>query len=204
MSNFYSTPEFDPYGPRNENCYFGSWWKDGGLDIQWPSREAPKVFAYLRAARGIEILLNTLAELRWPIIAYVSDLPPGLSSRYAESTIRFLDRPANVSTLLPQCDIVICHGNLATTSQSLLAGKPLLLLPRILEHRLNSERAAELNAAVLAPFDSGELLTRQLLRLMNDDNHRLAAQAFSAKHRNHDQGQQIARACDALEASAKS
>jgi UDP:flavonoid glycosyltransferase YjiC (YdhE family) len=54
----------------------------------------------------------------------------------------------SVSRLLPDADVVICHGSHQMTAQALLAGKPLLMLPTQLEQFLIMQRVVRFGAGL--------------------------------------------------------
>jgi len=52
------------------------------------------------------------------------------------------------SRFLAQCDVVVCHGSHQMSAQSLLAGRPMLMLPTQLEQFLITRRVVRYGAAL--------------------------------------------------------
>ncbi|RWS13395.1 glycosyl transferase-like protein, partial [Dinothrombium tinctorium] len=69
-------------------------------------------------------------------------------------------------SILPQVDLVICHGGSNTFIETLYFGKPLILLPVFVDQHDNAQRAAEMNIAIkLNPFTVEE---RELLSTIDN------------------------------------
>src|SRR5579864_6224133 len=124
-------PELDIYPQRGPSEYLGiTNTSEGTAMPAWPSGEGPRVFAYLyHYYKGLEPLLSSLAGLKWPALVFCRDIAPALKEKYGGGALQFSDEPMSVSKLLPQSDIIVCHGSHQMTAQALLAGKPALLAP---------------------------------------------------------------------------
>ena len=147
-------PELDIYSERGPAEYFGIPQTGEGTDEPlWPEGEGPRAFAYVyRYYPALELLLETLARMRIPTLMLCREIDPALRRGRAGGSVRVAIAPMSVSRLLPQCEIVICHGSHQMSAQALLAGKPLLMLPTQLEQFLITRRVVRMGAGLgIAP-----------------------------------------------------
>ena len=82
------------------------------------------------------------------------------------------------------------NGNFATTTAMLMAGRPMLLLPRFLEQLATCRAAARLGAAVLAPTRNPAAAANQLGNLLDSNQYATAAAAFAHRYRGFDPARQ--------------
>lgn len=143
-------PELDIYPERGPADYYGVTRSGEGSAVPaWPEGRGPKVFGYLyNYFTGLEPLLASLERLQARTLLLCRSANPALVREHAAGSVRILNEPMAVSRVLPQADIVVCHGSHQMTAQSLLAGKPLLMLPTQLEQFLIMWRAVRLGAGL--------------------------------------------------------
>src|SRR4030042_6983406 len=125
--------ELDPYKERKNGNYYGAWIDPGGEKPLWPEGKGKKIFAYLKPFPTLPSLLTTLLKLKSPSIIYIDKLGDKLKKQFTSPTLRFADKPQDMSKILAQCDLAILNATLNTTINLLLAGKPALHLPLYLE-----------------------------------------------------------------------
>lgn len=106
-----------------------------------------------------------------------------------------------VSRLLPQCDVVLCHGSHQMTAQALLAGKPVLLMPTQLEQFLITRRVVRYGAGLGVVPDAPDADYAAALReLASNAAYSARAREFSARYASHDRESALAsivRRCEA-------
>jgi UDP:flavonoid glycosyltransferase YjiC (YdhE family) len=143
-------PELDIYSERGPADYYGVTRSGEGSAVPgWPEGRGPRVFGYLyNYFTGLEPLLAALRRLQARTLLLCRGANPALVQQYAGSSVRVLNEPMAVSRVLPQADVVACHGSHQMTAQSLLAGKPLLMLPTQLEQFLITWRVVRLGAGL--------------------------------------------------------
>lgn len=173
-----SFAELDAYAPRDGMHYGGVLpGASGGVRAQWPSGNR-RIFAYLQTGtpRCAE-LLDQLRQAPWAVLAAV----PGARSRES-GNLRVAGSMLALEQVLPECDAVLSYGGHGLVAESLLAGKPLALVPGNLEQLLTARQVARLGAGVLAPdANVCDLIERAL-----DSTVAAAAQRFAVRYSGHD------------------
>lgn len=96
-------------------------------------------------------------------------------------------------SILPNCDLAICHAGHGTLAACLMAGVPLLLLPMQLEQYLASVRIKQLGAAKVVNIETKEspdfsILIRDML---NNSEYQQKAKNFSDRYNKFDQTNQF-------------
>lgn len=196
-------PELDIYPERGPAEYFGIPSSgEGSARPDWPAGRGRRVFGYLyQYHAGLARLLEALERLDMPTLLLCRGIDPALKSRYDDGPVRILDEPMAVSRLLPQSDLVVCHGSHQMSAQSLLAGRPLLMLPTQLEQFLITRRVVRYGAALGVLDEHPEADYAAALRALADDPRYAAkAQAFSRRYGAHDRSaalDTIVKRCEA-------
>jgi hypothetical protein len=90
-------------------------------------------------------------------------------------------------------DLGVLHAGQGATAAVLLAGKPLVQVPLVLEQKLTAEAVERLGAGVTAsPADVADV-ARKLDAVLADDRYAAAAGAFAATHFGFDAASQVER-----------
>lgn len=111
------------------------------------------------------------------VTAYPDSLPPDLpSSILPLSYVPF-------HHLFPRASVVIHHGGIGTTAQSLAAGVPQLILPISHDQPDNAERVVRLGCGGTLPWNRRQLsnLTEALGELLSVSEYRLRAEHFAGR-----------------------
>jgi len=131
-------PELDHYEARPADEYAGPIGDLEGEPVTWPPGGGPRVFFY---GYG-DGLLRVLAHAAARGCRCVVYRPNGAADAGdAGSSVVWLKRPADLARSAETCDLAVCEAPGAAT-QFLLAGVPVLMLPRHLEQELWAYRAA--------------------------------------------------------------
>lgn len=143
-------PELDIYPERGAADYYGVPKSGEGSAVpEWPSGRGPRVFGYLyNYFAGLDPLLAALRRMDAPTLLLCRGVNRELVNKYAGGPVHVTGEPMSVSRLLPQAQLVVCHGSHQMTAQSLLAGKPMLMLPTQLEQFLIMRRVVRFGAAL--------------------------------------------------------
>lgn len=200
-------PELDVYPERGPAEYYGIPESGEGSAVPpWPPGGGPRVFSYLyKYYEGLPFLLRALRALEAPTLMLCRDADPALREEFRGSCVHLADAPMAVSALLPQCDLVVCHGSHQMTAQALLAGKPVLLLPTQLEQFLITRRVVRAGAGLgIAPGIANADFSAALSALRREPSYAQRAGEFAARYRAHDRGRTLetmAERCAALVAA---
>jgi UDP:flavonoid glycosyltransferase YjiC (YdhE family) len=197
-------PELDIYPERGPSDYYGITDTGEGKAVPaWPAGTGPRVFAYLyHYYKGLEPLLASLAGLKWPALVFCRGIAPTLKGKYGGGTLQFSDEPMSVSKLLPQSDIVVCHGSHQMTAQALLAGKPVLLAPTQLEQFLIMRRVTRQGAGLgIAPEVPNADFASALRALSGNPAHAAKAREFARRYAAHDREAMLATVVARIEAA---
>ncbi len=192
--------ELDPFAPRSDQRYWGIWPEPGGATPQWPVGNGPKVLAYLKPFPSQRALLEELSGRNIPTILFAPQVPVEMRKRFDNSSLQFVDEPMDLTVAAKQCDFAILNGTNATTAAILLAGKPILQIPLMLEQRLTTERNIQHGMAIGGSDQKGEQLVSALKDMLaRCDALTAGAQRFASKYAAIDPAVQIQEAADRLE-----
>ena len=141
-------PELEMYPERGPAEYFGVVPVVGGPRIEWPEGR-PRYLAYVYADyRHLDALLAALARCDGAVIVICADLDRARRGALASQRMVFSDALLDFQAMAESADVVVCHGGHQTTAETLLVGKPLLLLPTQLEQFLTTRRVVRQGAAL--------------------------------------------------------
>ncbi|TMB87182.1 MAG: hypothetical protein E6J45_12845 [Chloroflexi bacterium] len=93
-----------------------------------------------------------------------------------------------------ECDFAVLHAGQGSTAQVLLAGKPLLQIPLVLEQQLTARAVERLGAGETASSTSTQSLREKLEAMLSSARYAAAARAFAQRHSDFDpaaQGQRM-------------
>lgn len=151
---------------------------------RYPAVRVPEfeVFAYLRDCPQGDALIAALAQSKLRTLVYWPDAGHRHHYRHESSQLKISDRAVQLEHVLGGCRFVVGYGSHHLTAESLLAGKPLLLLPNYLEQELTC-RAVERLGAGISTIGKGRKmrLNRLIAQMCDDESLRTAAEGFAAK-----------------------
>jgi tetratricopeptide (TPR) repeat protein len=196
-----SFPELEHYPERRNGKYWGRLPLSIGETPQWPAGEGKKVFLYLKNVGPIEELLAYLKQKRCPSLVYVDGVPDSRLQPYNSDTLRVLDKMVNLDQVVKDADIGILNGGHGVVMHFLLAGKPLLLIPFMLENFLVCNQIHARKMGIIINPDSAEEFKVKLDALLSTDDYAAEARKFAAKYATFDaaaQGQAFVRRVEEL------
>jgi hypothetical protein len=182
--------ELEQYPFFRGGTYWGPVLPAGGEAPQWPSGDGKRVFAYLKRSDGLSGLAATLAASGRPTILYVES-----------STLRVTAQHQDLRRAAAECDAAVLHAGQGATAAVLLAGKPILQIPLVLEQRLTADATARLGAGIVVP-DRGKdpaAAGRMLDELLTNDTYATAARRFALKYADFDPEAQVHRMVERVE-----
>jgi UDP:flavonoid glycosyltransferase YjiC (YdhE family) len=177
-------PELDVYGPRAGAEYLGVLEPPAeGDPPQWPEG-APRLFLFLPPDHPhLARLLRALGILGWPAAGY---LRGGAALEASPSNLRLSSRPLDVARALGESQLVVSHAGHTSAAQTLLAGRPALLLPTHLEQFLTMRRVVRMGAGLgVEPGTQAPDLIGALRILATSPSYRDQAAAFAERYAAH-------------------
>ena len=109
---------------------------------------------------------------------------------FAGPTLRFETRQLDLAQAAAQCDVAITNANHGTTATMLMAGKPALLVPIVLEQGLMARRIRRLGAGLDASSKRPDMIVQRLRRLLDDPRFAEAARRAGATYASFDPARQ--------------
>jgi len=197
-ANFLLTfPELDVYPRPQGTRYWGALPPGGiGPPPEWPPGRGPRIFAYLKPFPALPQLLEAISGLPNPSLIFADGLSGQARERLSRPNVKFAAGAVDMPQTAAQCDLAILNGTHATTAAMLLAGKPVLQIPIFLEQALNAIASVKLGAAISALPTKPEQVVGGLQAMLADGKFAAAAQAFAARHAEHDAVGQLEQLID--------
>ncbi len=189
-------PELDAYAGRRDGDYAGALVAaDEGPETPWPEGEGASCFVALRAQHPLlPALVEALRHGGQRAVLQLAEGTPEQAAALSRDGITVARNPVPLAQVRAQASCAVTDGHTAITQALLLAGKPLLLLPTLLEQGMLARRVAALGAGRLvdgAAVDAAAL-GAALRELLADPACAAAAQAFAERHRRHSDARTLA------------
>jgi hypothetical protein len=165
----------------------------GGKAPRWPGVEGPKVFAYLKPFAGLDALLTRLTGNGCRSLLYINGLDAAIRRRFESPTMHFERERLDLAKVAAESDLAILHAGQGTTAAMLLAGKPVLQLPMVLEQRLTADATVRLGAGERATPTDAAAVAEKLDGMLGSGRYAEAAGVFAAKYAGFDAAAQVER-----------
>ena len=180
--------ELDFYGERPSIDYAGPFGTLGGSATPaWPEAEGPRVLVYLRPFDRWDALWRMLAAAGLPTIAAVGRLPGGMAVPDA-AHLKICHEPVDLARLASQCDLAIGHGGIGFTSQLLVSGRPMLLIPTSIEQQAYGHTVAKAGLARVASDRSTAEIAAGLQALLMETSYIDRGREAAQRHSGYDAG----------------
>jgi len=115
----------------------------------WPEGQGRRVFAYLKPSSEICLdVIQGIAELECVGLVVCSGLAKKTVTKYQRPGLTIYTDHRDVTGVMEDGDVVVCHAGRNTISEALLAGKPLLMIPEQLEQFHNSRCVSKCGAGL--------------------------------------------------------
>lgn len=143
--------ELDHYGERSNGRYVGPIVSvPNARRVSWQAQEGAKVLAYLRTeVPGVSVILQALARIDAEVLCIAPGMKIEAAKRFATRRMRISLAPVDLPPLFEHANLGVSYGNSGLSTQSLLAGEPLLMRPRHVEQALFAHRVETLGAGRL-------------------------------------------------------
>ena len=193
--------ELEQYPSRREAKYWGPVLPEGGAEPRWPQESRPltpalspgyrgegerRVFAYLKRFAGLPELLSLLSDKKLPTVVYVDGIDAATRRKFESPSLRFERERVDLVRAAAECDLAILHAGQGATAAMLLAGKPVLQLPIVLEQRMTADAVVRLGAGERAAPTDPAAVGEKLNSMLASDRYAEAARLFAAKYADFD------------------
>jgi UDP:flavonoid glycosyltransferase YjiC (YdhE family) len=196
-------PELDHYGERSKSVqYVGPIYGNlGAQEVEWLNSRMHRIVAYLRnRTPGLKQLMASLAASDAEVICAFPGITRALADKASSGGLRVLPHAVDLDHLLPRADLMICTAGVATTSQSILAGVPLLMVPTNADQQLLSMRAERVGVALVADGKRDPLsFKKQLRRLVGARECTERTREFARTHAGFNPGTAATAAAEVIE-----
>lgn len=194
--------ETDHFAPRAEANYIGPIFAaDFGERVDWPAAKArprPKVLVYLAPDRRNPAILHALSASGARVVAVL----PGKAEIGLGPlpNVRVQRGPLQLAPLLRDADLVIGNAGHGMSAASLLAGIPMMVLPRNVEQALITGKLVATGAVVsLLHGMHHRDWQEQIREAMESNALRAAAQAVAVKYEDVSQPRTVSTVIHAVE-----
>lgn len=191
-------PELDPFGTRPGVSYLGSWPELPSAPPRWPPGDGPRIFAYLKAFRGLPTLLKLLSHFKLPTILRIEGVEEKLRQQFESPNLCWQEGFIDIDQVAHECDLAIVNATHVMTTSMLLTGTPLLMLPRFLEHRLTAERVVAIGAGLCVNPNDLRGSLPALKEMLTSTKYSEAAKRFSERYRDANRQDKLEEAVERL------
>lgn len=170
-----------------------------GQAPRWPEAGGKRVLAYLKRCPALPGVLSVLNQRQLPTVAYVDGLGEAGYRKLESPTLRFSRHPLDLRRAAAECDLAVLHAGQGATAAVLLAGKPILQLPLVLEQRLTADATVRLGAGERASASDPAAVRQKLDAMLATDRYADAAERFAAKYAGFAPAAQVERMAGRME-----
>jgi UDP:flavonoid glycosyltransferase YjiC (YdhE family) len=189
--------ELDHFAPREMGRYLGVFPFPTGAAPQW-SNGSPRAFAYLKPHKLVDSVVAELTRQQIATILYTGSEDPQVAKRFSTDFVQVSSAALDLRATMAEADFAILNGSHATTAAALLAGKPTLQFPLVLEQWLFASRICELGAGTLAGANGAAALP-ELVRCIASGEYAPAAHGFASKYARFEPTGAVNAAVEAIE-----
>jgi UDP:flavonoid glycosyltransferase YjiC (YdhE family) len=169
---------------------------------RWPdaaSGEARRVLGYLRCKGArLRAVVEALSTVDAAFCLVVPDLDPAELSSLVRPNVHLTDKIVNMGQALSQADAVLTYGGHGTVCASLLAGRPLVLVPEQMESVSIAHQVARLGAAAVVRTGDAAAMASACGDVLTDARYSQAAQRFQNRYQGFDTSRQAGRVARVL------
>jgi hypothetical protein len=139
---------------RKDEAYWGLLpTSHGTVKAIWPTSRKPKIFAYL--STNFPFVKPLIHWLQQHFVGHIFIAGKNAAQFLPLSTpaLQLSSEAYSLRDLVPNCDLVLCHGGSNTVAQALMAAKPTICIPL--------QREQQFTAECIAHNKLGEFITPQ-------------------------------------------
>jgi hypothetical protein len=196
--------ELDHFPHRRNPMYWGPAPLPKASPPVWPVADGPKVLAYLKPFPALPAVFEHLRAQRYPTLVLGSEMPGIVKSAFTGSTIDFPSTLVDVGHAVRDCDLTITNASHAVTAASLLAGKPVVMIPIVLEQAILAKRIVESGVGIWAYPHKPVDIVSAIHSVIRNPVYRRRAEEFATRYRSFDAQESITRMAASIDQLARS
>jgi hypothetical protein len=192
--------ELDHFPHRTSPIYWGPAPLPAASSPTWPLAGGPKILAYLKPFPSLPALLGYLASQHCRAIVVGDEIPDGMKSQYASTKLSFPSCLIDIERTVLDCDLTITNATHAVTAASLLGGKPVAMIPIVLEQAILAKRVIESGVGIWAyPHKPADIISA-IESVSRNPVYRKRAEEFSARYRDFNAARSFTEIAAAIDA----
>jgi hypothetical protein len=178
--------ELDHFPKRENLAYRGPAPLPKAQPPTWPTGNRPRILAYLKPLPTLAPVLQHLQNLRVSTLVIGNELPGNVKTHFAAETLAFPSEMIDIQTAANDCDMTITHATHGVTAASLLAGKPVVMIPIVLEQAILAKRVIESGVGIWAYPHKTADITSAIDSVARNPVYRRRAEELATRYRGFD------------------
>ena len=151
-----------------------------GSKPKWPKGKK-RIFAYLKPCKALPEILYSINKLELATLVVCNGINSDFQKKHCSQYLYFSSKLYDQLKILNDCELTITNGT-GTATESLLAGKPVLMLPTNLEQLMTAYRVQEIGAGLYTHASNPVKLESKLKMLLESDSFKIEAINFASKY----------------------
>jgi len=184
---FRTYKELDHYPSRQMNSvtYLGLVGSPNiGSRPKWP-KGSKRIFAYLKPCKALPEILYLLKKNQFSTLVVCNGINLDFQKKHRSPYLYFTSKLYDQLKILNDCELTITNGT-GTATESLLAGKPVLMLPTNLEQLMTAYRVQEIGSGLYTHASNPDKLESKLKMLLEINSFKIKAINFASKYGKND------------------
>ncbi|HEX7966338.1 MAG TPA: hypothetical protein VF651_11565 [Gammaproteobacteria bacterium] len=178
----FTLKELDSYADSRRGAeYWGPLPGPGGAAPCWPEGSGKRIFLYGQPFPTLPELLRALSTGPHRTLAYVPGLAPQLK-QLAGPYLNFADTLQDMAAVTRDCDCAVMTNGHGTTAAMLLAGKPVVVLPRHLEMMHIAHSVERAGVGLAAPALKRDGILSKIERVLGEAGFAEKARTLAAQY----------------------
>lgn len=175
--------ELDHFGSREHGNYLGVFSSTAGSVPIWPKKSRLRAVGYLKPHPSLLSLVAELTRREIATLLFTGSSDPSIV-KVSTEFVRLIPEPMNLRKVASEADFGLLNATHASTAELLLAGKPTIHFPLVLEQWLVGERVRQLGAGVVLTAAADRSMSSELDRALEGVRVQTGAAQFAERYRN--------------------
>jgi UDP:flavonoid glycosyltransferase YjiC (YdhE family) len=147
-------PELDHFAERLTGRHLGVFPLPRGPAPVWPRKARRRAFIYHKPHSHLDKLVDELTRQNVATILYTGGEDEATIRQYSTEYVSVATCPVDLPSAMNDADFAVLNGTHATTVAALLAGKPSIHYPLVLEQWMFAQRVKQIRAGLVVPANS--------------------------------------------------